>query len=513
MEIAITSFKTLIAVLFHLQGFRRDQIVPHLGGETDRIKIFVILLLFLIVLLPAQGLKASVGTEAAAFLKIDAGARAAAMGGAFTAIADDASSIFYNPAGPILMESDELFFSHNQWIEELNTEHISYIHPVSDKLAYFAGFSTLISPMINSYDTGGNTTGSFNVVDRMLGVGISLVEKGVKAGYFLKVITQEAYNEKGMAYAGDLGIIETYENFRFGLSAQNLGTKMKIYEEEFELPAIYRGGAAYRFIDKYWLAGEVVKMGEADTAFSLGAEGEFDLSQNGKAYLRCGYNSGRSENSGSGVSAGLGFSVSKFILDYAFSPFGDLGSVHRLNLALKFGKGRGSSFRKKYDNAKFDKLDSKADEVFEEPVIADRQYVKEQSIPESYEAYLEYAEDYLAQRDYENAFNEFGKASESISIDDGRQVYILERQGLILLKQNNYSRCKRFYSAAIKTAKSLNIADKNVVNAYLGLAYCQKKTGGEKWAIINYKAVLKLTKDSNTKLRIEKALNKLESPQ
>ena len=40
-----------------------------------------------------------VGTTSANFLKIDVGARAAAMGGAFTALADDGSSLYWNPAG------------------------------------------------------------------------------------------------------------------------------------------------------------------------------------------------------------------------------------------------------------------------------------------------------------------------------------------------------------------------------------------------------------------------------
>ena len=38
-----------------------------------------------------------VGTSAAAFLRIPVGVRAGAMGSAFVAVADDASSMFWNP--------------------------------------------------------------------------------------------------------------------------------------------------------------------------------------------------------------------------------------------------------------------------------------------------------------------------------------------------------------------------------------------------------------------------------
>ena len=40
--------------------------------------------------------------EAAGFLSTGPGARAAAMGGAFTGLADDSSAIFYNPAGLVM---------------------------------------------------------------------------------------------------------------------------------------------------------------------------------------------------------------------------------------------------------------------------------------------------------------------------------------------------------------------------------------------------------------------------
>lgn len=473
----------------------------------------ILFLLFSILLPAAKTLTASVGAEAAPFLKIDAGARAAALGGAFTAIADDASSIFYNPAGAGLMKNAELFLSHNQWIEELNTEHISYVHPVSEKLACFAGFSTLFSPAMNSYDSGGNKTGSFNAVDRMFGLGASSTGKNIIRAFFIKVITQEAYDEKGMAFAGDLGLMKNDEDSRFGLSIQNLGTKMKMHDEEFKLPLTYKAGWAYRFMHKYWFAGEVAG-GEA-VSVAFGAEGEFDLSRSAKGYIRCGYNSGRSENTGSGISAGLGFKALKFALDYAFSPFGDFGSVHRITFGLRFGENRDGVSAVKYNSSEFR---SKPVETYQEPEIEQSAYASSPkaaqtalaaSEPGTYDAYMEYAEDYLSQRDYENAFIQYGNASKSISVDDERQVYILERQGLTLIKRKNCKRAKRFYAAAIRIAKKLKVADKNVVNAYSGLAYCQEKSGNTDWAATNYKKALKLTDDANLKTKILKRLEKL----
>src|SRR5260221_7794896 len=49
---------------------------------------------------------------AAEFLKIPVGARAVGMGGAFVAVADDATSPFWNPAGMVYLPYKEAFLQH-----------------------------------------------------------------------------------------------------------------------------------------------------------------------------------------------------------------------------------------------------------------------------------------------------------------------------------------------------------------------------------------------------------------
>ena len=63
-------------------------------------KRFLYFMLFLVPsLLYSQFGVSKVGTTAAQFLKIGVGARAIGMGGAFVAVADDATAIYWNPAG------------------------------------------------------------------------------------------------------------------------------------------------------------------------------------------------------------------------------------------------------------------------------------------------------------------------------------------------------------------------------------------------------------------------------
>jgi hypothetical protein len=464
--------------------------------------------LFLLPLLGFFAARAgAAGTEAAPFLKIDSGARAAAMGGAFTAIADDASGIFYNPAGAALTKSAEILLSHNQWIEGLSTDQIAYAQPAAEDLTYFAGVSALISPMMPAYDSGGNKTGEFSAVDAMYGGGLAVIESGVIAGCFGKAVTQEARGIKASAYTGDIGLITSGDRFRIGAAAQNLGGKIKMYREESELPRIYRAGAAYKISGRHWLSGEVRKLGEADLSYAAGAEIRFDMAAAAAAFIRLGYNSGRPRNTGPGLSAGLGLSLLKLSLDYAFLPFGDFGDTHRVSLALRFGSERGPAA-----------VSVQRTESREPPPVMNETHpfpaYEEKTAPPvpagSYESYMTAAEEALGRNELDKAFALYGKASESIAPEDKRQTRILERQGLILIKQNNCARAKRFYSAAIRTAKKHNLRGRDVAGAYSGLAYCQEKSGDPGWAAANYRAAINATDDAALKAELQKRLAALK---
>ena len=97
--------------------------------------------------------------------------------------------------------------------------------------------------------------------------------------------------------------------------------------------------------------------------------------------------------------------------------------------------------------------------------------------------------------------------------DDPRRIYVFERQGTSLGKQEKFNEGIKLYMLAIEIAKRLNITDRNVVNAYLGLSYCQRKIGNIPWAIINYKSAWKLTKSQSLKLKIEEILESLKKEQ
>jgi hypothetical protein len=68
---------------------------------------------------------------AAEFLKIGAGARALGLGGGFTALADDASASYWNPAGLLFLEKSELLLMHSEHLGSLaNYDYAAFAQPL-----------------------------------------------------------------------------------------------------------------------------------------------------------------------------------------------------------------------------------------------------------------------------------------------------------------------------------------------------------------------------------------------
>ena len=291
----------------------------------------------------APALYAGAGSDGAAFLKVEAGARAAAMGGAFTAVSDDVSSVFYNPAGPALVQNNEILLSHAEWLEGLRNEHAAYVHVLSARLTLFTGLTALIIPALDEYDAAGVNTGKFSAMDGSAGAGLALaLGNDAYFGLFGKTVYQQADTRKAYAYAADLGFIRNYgETVRVGLAIQNFGTPIKLHLENFELPRTYRAGGAYRLMRRAWLTAEIMQVGHSDLAVAAGGEGEYAITRRETVFVRAGYKTGRSKNAGPGVSAGVGIRSGDIGVDYAFSPCGDLGDTHRFTLGFRFGNDRG----------------------------------------------------------------------------------------------------------------------------------------------------------------------------
>lgn len=284
---------------------------------------------------------AETGSTALPFLKLDAGARAAALGGAYCAAGDDSLSVFYNPAGTALVERSEVLLGHNEWLDGMRNETAAYVHPFESGLSVFGGVNALFSGDLRRYDAAGAPHGTFSTREGVASAGVSArLGRGWYGALAGKGLYQSADNRSAMGWAADAGLLAVYGRLRFGASASNLGGSMRLGARSFALPRMLRGGVSVEAAEHLRVSADAVKPGESDLQGAFGAEAEIPANPSEAFYLRAGYRTGRSANTGPGFTAGVGFRGGDLRLDYAFAPYGDLGDSHRVTVAFSFGERR-----------------------------------------------------------------------------------------------------------------------------------------------------------------------------
>lgn len=93
------------------------------------------------------------------------------------------------------------------------------------------------------------------------------------------------------------------------------------------------------------------------STFGLGAEYLYQFSERFSFSPRVGYKSEDSELDGTnGVTAGFGFGYNNAMLDYAWTPYGELGDTHKISLLVKFGGQKEIAPKKIMDPKKEEKL-------------------------------------------------------------------------------------------------------------------------------------------------------------
>ncbi|MDI6791477.1 MAG: PorV/PorQ family protein [bacterium] len=311
-------------------------------------KRITLLITFGFILGAASTVMADPGkTAAAQFLKFDVAARAAGMGGAFAGVADDASALYYNPAGLGDLIDREALVSYVSLYSELpdpvSLYYLSYVHPTP--WASFGGSLTYLgSGDIPGYDDKGipiqGTT--FTIRDLALSFGLGKrVWEDLALGAGLKIISsriEDASSNIGIAL--DLGAI--YEipipGLLLGAAIKNLGTSLKYDDgKSNDLPLMLKTGLSYSIVKtkeqefRAAIDGNIPKAKDGSTYVSAGLEYWYQ-----RAFgVRIGYN-GSASDPGGGLTLGAGFKGANFGLDYAYHFFGDLGDVHRISLLGKF---------------------------------------------------------------------------------------------------------------------------------------------------------------------------------
>ncbi len=281
-----------------------------------------------------------------AFLKVDVGARAAGMGGAFVAAGDDISSIWSNPAGLSMIKTEEIAFHHQDWLQDTNYECLAYAYPTKDlTLGISLNYLSLnqIPEVLRAANGDPLPTNRLFGVSDMSGMFVvsKQVSKNISIGSGFKYLQEQLDNNTTNAGAIDLGCLYIPNNsLCLALSIQNIGYRM----DEFTLPLMYRTGAAW----KNDVACFGIELNKARNRELRGCAG-MELKIINPITVRCGYQFLTDNEHGSfkgipeKVSLGFGVKIGKTTMDYAFAPYGVLEDTHRISVSTKFGQQRSAA--------------------------------------------------------------------------------------------------------------------------------------------------------------------------
>ncbi len=297
----------------------------------------IYLLPLLMLNAPPQLSYAASGTEGAAFLDIPVGAEPAAMGSAYTALAQDIYASVYNPAGLGFLDSTQLAGQHLSYLETLNYEYAGIAVPFKKSRTAMAGsVQYLGSGDIQGLEDDGLTPHNYSsyYAAYNLSMGHALREK-VAVGLTGKMIHAQLDDVSASAYAVDLGTLyRLRRDITLAATLRNLGSQLKFEDQGDSLPLAFHVGAAYRPSLRGLVSSELVYSKTGQVNWRLGGQWQpMEMFS-----LRMGYRTDtlKELSALAGFSTGIGLHLWGHELAYAWLPYGDLGDTHYISLLLKF---------------------------------------------------------------------------------------------------------------------------------------------------------------------------------
>ena len=174
----------------------------------------------------------NVATTSAAFLEIGPGARSLGMGSAYVSVANDASAIYWNPAGIVYVSKPEVQSYYAPWLVETQYYYNTAVVPMGVYGNLGISFTaitmdemlvrTVQDPEPNKY---GQKFDAGNIA-----MGIAYAKKltdRFSFGIQTKFIQESIWQMKAQGFAVDIGtLFITKRNLNIGMSISNFGGKL-----------------------------------------------------------------------------------------------------------------------------------------------------------------------------------------------------------------------------------------------------------------------------------------------
>ena len=287
------------------------------------------------------------GGQGGAFLRIPVGARPAGLGNAFTAIADDGSAPFFNPAGLSQIKGTRVGVMYNIMSFDRMNYQASVIVGTKRNAALALTFNSFgVGDIIECLPGQPPSGDTFSANDMAIGIsaGGNIIPM-LSIGGGAKYIMQKIDENKASGFAFDFGALIAspvsnglIKQIRAGASVLNIGGKMKwdtdSDHEDTMLPTLRIGASADFQLTSFDM------IASADISQSLGREGDqkndFKLHLGVEGWLANLF-AIRAGLDGENFNMGASIKFNSLRFDYAFIPdFLDEGATHKLGLDLNF---------------------------------------------------------------------------------------------------------------------------------------------------------------------------------
>lgn len=292
--------------------------------------------------------RAAVGTSGSEFLLLDTSARGVALGGAMSAATDDATSLYWNPAGLARVPRLSASVLHAQYVADITYDAGAYAQRINDTSVLGAGVRYLNGGDVPRTDVNGIESGSFQPRSYVAEFGwgqsvydLSDSEMDMALGVTLRAIRTELGLASANGYGGDFGIQSRFYTsaltYDVAMAVQNVGTGQRFDRVRDSLPLRVRFGGSVRPAKELALVAEAVAPVNDAPYGAAGVEYGTEIERGVGVAARAGLNTLTYQSLGlaSTLSFGLGATFNDVSFDYAFVPMGALGTAtHRLSVSF-----------------------------------------------------------------------------------------------------------------------------------------------------------------------------------
>jgi hypothetical protein len=292
------------------------------------------------------------------FLKIGLGARQAALGEAAVATVDDASAVYWNPAGLTNVENYSASLSYTRWLADMNYSGAAVAGRVGNLGTVAVAVAALdygdIPEAVVGEGPDGRTGDTFSGSDLMIGVNYAReFTEQLSIGIGAKYVHESLFDQGAGTFAFDVGTQYKvgYRGLTLAMAAQNLGGTARWLEEGasdrqegYDLPLVFRLGVSGNLLGEdafVGLGGSSRLVGSVEALhtndYSERVHAGLEYVFNDILALRGGYRLNYEEGTwsvGAGVMPRIG--GMQMHLDYAYVGYEFLDAPHRFSVSFDY---------------------------------------------------------------------------------------------------------------------------------------------------------------------------------